>query len=58
MSQEQQLAELEQQHRTLEKKLIEALKRRSTDDLTIAALKREKLHLKDQIVRLRTDSVH
>jgi len=58
MSQDQQLADLEQQHRVLEKKLVEAMKRRSTDDLTIVALKREKLHLKDQMVRLQEGSLH
>ena len=47
------LAELEQQHDALEKQISEALKHKSTDDLEIVELKRQKLHLKDEIERLR-----
>ena len=46
------VAELEQQHHALEKKIGEALKHKSTDDLEIVELKRQKLHLKDEIERL------
>jgi hypothetical protein len=46
------VAELEQQHHALERKIAEALKHKSTDDLEIVELKRQKLHLKDEIERL------
>jgi hypothetical protein len=61
MSMPTQLADLEKQHRALEAELAEAIAHPSTDDFTIAALKRRKLHLKDEIVRLQHDaceSVH
>ena len=47
------VAELEQQHHALEKKIVEALKNKSTDDLEIVELKRKKLQIKDEIERLR-----
>jgi hypothetical protein len=47
------VAELEQQHHALEKRIAEALKHNSTDDLEIVELKRQKLHLKDEIERLK-----
>jgi hypothetical protein len=46
------VAELEQQHHALEKQITEALKYKSTDHLEIVGLKRQKLHLKDEIERL------
>ena len=52
------IAELEQQHHTLEKKITEALKHKSTDDLEIVELKRQKLLLKDEIERLRHGGGH
>ncbi len=53
MSIQSDLAELEQRHRALENEIAEASAHPSTDDLTIAQLKRRKLQLKDQIERLR-----
>ncbi len=47
------LVELERKHRTLESELHDALIHLSTDDLRIVELKRKKLHLKDQIERLK-----
>lgn len=47
------VAELEQRHYALEMKIVEALKHKSIDDLEIVELKRQKLHLKDEIERLR-----
>jgi hypothetical protein len=47
------IAELEQQHHALEKKTMETLKHKSADDLEIIELKRQKLHLKDEIERLK-----
>jgi hypothetical protein len=51
------LAELEQQHKALEREIAEALAHSSTDDLKIAELKRRKLILKDEIERVRNDRV-
>jgi hypothetical protein len=50
------LAELERRHRALEDELNEALTHPSTDNLTIAELKRRKLQVKDEIARLRQDA--
>ncbi len=50
------LAELEQHHRALEEEIAEALNHPSSDGLLIAELKRRKLQVKDEIVRLRQDS--
>jgi hypothetical protein len=52
------IAELEQQHEALEKKIAEALKHKSTDDLGIVELKRQKLQIKDEIERLRHGAGH
>jgi hypothetical protein len=51
------LAELESQHRALENEISEALAHPSTDDSKIAELKRRKLQVKDEIVRLQHTSV-
>ena len=58
MSIQTHLAELELRHRTLESELAEAQQHPSTDDLTILELKRRKLHLKDEMNRLREAAVH
>jgi hypothetical protein len=58
MSIQTHLAELELRHRTLESELAEAQQHPSIDDLAILTLKRRKLHLKDEIARLRDASVH
>ncbi len=61
MSMQSHLAELERRHQALEAEIAEALAHPSTDDLTIAALKRRKLLVKDEIARLQhegTASVH
>ncbi len=52
-----QIAKLERRHRALDSK-IEGMQSGRTlgDDLT--ALKREKLKLKDEILRLRTRTIH
>jgi hypothetical protein len=52
MTVQARVAELEQRHHDLEKKIAEALKHNSVDDLEIVELKRQKLHLKDEIERL------
>ena len=51
------LAELESQHRALENEISEALAHPSSDDSKIAELKRRKLQVKDEIVRLQLTSV-
>ncbi len=54
------LAELEEQHQALDHEIEEARQRRA-DDLKVAELKRRKLHVKDEIARLKHEagsSVH
>ena len=61
MSTQSHLAELEKRHASLETEIAEALQHPSTDDLTLAELKRRKLQIKDEIARLQqqaTASVH
>ena len=48
------LAELERKHQALHKKIADELAHPNKDDTRIAALKRQKLVLKDEISRLRT----
>jgi hypothetical protein len=57
MAIESHLAELERRHQALEQEISEALAHPSTDDLKIAELKRRKLHVKDEISRLKEDAV-
>ena len=56
MALESHLAELERRHQALEQEISEALMHPSTDGLTIAELKRRKLHVKDEIARLKQDA--
>jgi hypothetical protein len=58
MNMQSHLAELERRHQALEKEIQEALAHPGTDQLELTELKRRKLHLKDEIARLRTDSIH
>jgi hypothetical protein len=53
MSMQSHLAELERKHQALEKQIDDCLAHRATDDLTVVELKRRKLHVKDEITRLR-----
>ena len=55
MAIESHLAELEKRHEALEDQISEALTHPSTDDLQLLELKRKKLHVNDEIVRLRHD---
>lgn len=50
--------ELAQQHRAIERKIEEELNHPSSDELTIAALKKEKLRLKDEIAKLKAETRH
>ena len=54
MSIQSHLAELERKHQSLEDQLNDAMAHPSIDDLTIADLKRRKLHVKDEIERLKS----
>ena len=59
MAIEAHLAELERRHQALDEEISEALTHPSTDDLKVTELKRRKLHVKDEITRLRTQvSIH
>ena len=59
MSIQTHLAELERRHQALEQEIYEAQAHPATDDLKLIELKRRKLHVKDEIVRLQQDvSVH
>ena len=51
------LAELERRHQALEQEINDALTHPSADDLQIAELKRKKLHVKDEIARIRQEAV-
>jgi hypothetical protein len=53
MAIESHLAELERRHQALEQEISEALSHPSSDDLMIVELKRRKLHVKDEIARLK-----
>jgi hypothetical protein len=59
MAIETHLAELEKKHHALEREINEALTHPSTDDLKLVELKRRKLHVKDEIARIKQDvSIH
>jgi len=59
MSIQTHLAELERRHEALEQEIYEAQTHPACDDLKIAELKRRKLQVKDEIVRLQQNaSVH
>jgi hypothetical protein len=47
------LANLKRRHQALDNEIATAFRRLSTDDLMIVDLKRRKLHLKEEIERLR-----
>ncbi|GJE53598.1 MULTISPECIES: YdcH family protein [Methylobacterium] len=55
MSLDTHLSQLARKHDALERELHDAMQSPSSDDLRIAELKRKKLHLKDEINRLRDD---
>ncbi len=55
MSIETHLEELESKRQALKEKLEESLSHPSVDDLEIAEIKRQKLHLKDEIARLQNE---
>lgn len=58
MALESHLAELERRHQALEKEIEDALNHPGADALELADLKKRKLQLKDEISRLKDESVH
>ena len=58
MAIESHVAELERRHQALEREIEDALTRPGMDPLRVADMKKRKLHLKDEISRLRDDSLH
>ena len=52
------LAELSEKHKVLERRIEEELARPGSSDLEITRMKREKLKLKEQIVRLQSQTRH
>ena len=59
MSIQEHLVELEARHRALEEEIADAIAHPSTDDAKIAELKRRKLQVKDEIVRMQAStSIH
>ncbi len=57
MAIESHLAELEKRHEALKHAISEALNHPSADDLEIVKLKRRKLLVKDEITRLKQDTL-
>lgn len=55
MSVESHLAELERRHEALKREVQEAQSHPGFDDMEVAALKRRKLLIKDEIAKLRAD---
>lgn len=53
MSMQSHLAELVKRHQALEIEITDCLAHPAVDDLKVVELKRRKLHLKDEIERLR-----
>jgi hypothetical protein len=58
MTMDSHLAELERRHQALEKEIEDAMAHPGADDLEISELKKRKLRLKDEIVRLSGAPVH
>jgi hypothetical protein len=57
MAIESHLAELEKRHEALKHEISDALNHPSVDDLEIAELKRRKLSVKDEIMRLKQETL-
>lgn len=57
MSLESHLAELERRHQALKREIAEAQAHPGIDETEIAAMKRRKLQIKDEIARLKHDEV-
>ena len=57
MARPDHIADLERRYKALENEIAEALAHTSSDDLMIVDLKRRKLHLRDELERLRYEMV-
>jgi len=55
MSVESHLAELERRHEALKREVQEAQSHPGVDDMEVLALKRRKLHVKDEIAKLKSE---
>lgn len=58
MTVESHLAALQRRHHVIDSKIADEERRPAVDGLEIAALKREKLSLKDEIEKLRRQAEH
>jgi hypothetical protein len=58
MAMEMHLAERQRRHEALEKEIEEAMHHPGIDTLALTELKRRKLSLKDEIEKLKTESIH
>jgi len=60
MSVESHLAELERRHEALKREIEEAQTHPGFDELEVASLKKRKLHVKDEIAKLKhqTETMH
>jgi len=58
MAIESHVAELQRRHQALEKEIESALNQPGIDPLQLAQMKKRKLHLKDEISRLKDESIH
>ncbi|MYZ48112.1 YdcH family protein [Propylenella binzhouense] len=58
MSLESHLAELERRHQSLKQAIAEAQAHPGADEVEIVTMKRRKLRLKDEIARLKSQSMH
>lgn len=52
MSIESHLAELKRKHMALKQEIEHELRRANSDDMRVVELKRRKLHIKDEMMRL------
>jgi hypothetical protein len=58
MTIESHLEQLVKKHGALEHEIAEAMAHPSTDDVIVTDLKRKKLHLKEEIERIRSARTH
>jgi len=58
MTSQTYITSLERRHQDLERKIIEEMRHPSRDALLIAALKRKKLEVKDQMTRAQREITH
>lgn len=56
MTTESHIAALERRHRELDQQIEDEMAHISHDDLLVAALKRKKLEIKDELARLRSQN--